>query len=70
MESVLTSTHSSVNTSHLEMYEIDGSSTIENVTLEFVDLPTTEAIPSSTSVSQYLETANYKQGMFLKKISI
>lgn len=45
-----------------EIYDVENS-TLENVTLEFVDLPTTEAISSTTSISQYLETANYKAGI-------
>lgn len=59
----LTIAHLPLNSTNLEIYEIEGSSATENVTLEFVDLPTTEAILSSTSISQYLETANFKQGM-------
>lgn len=44
-----------------EAYDVENS-TLENVTLEFVDLPTTEAISSTTNTLQYLETASYKEG--------
>lgn len=48
-----------------EAYDVENS-TVENVTLEFVDLSTTtEAISSTASVMQYLETASYKQGMYI-----
>lgn len=52
---------SSVPLTTFETYDVENT-TAENVTLEFVDLPTTEAISSTSSISQYLETANYKQG--------
>lgn len=44
-----------------EVYDVENS-TAENVTLEFVDLSTTEPTSSTQSVLQYLETASYKQG--------
>lgn len=47
----------------MESYEVENASSTENLTLEFVDLSTTEAVSSTTSISQYLETANYRQGM-------
>lgn len=47
-----------------ESYDVENS-TVDNVTLEFVDLSTTEAISSTASVMQYLETASYKQGTYI-----
>lgn len=48
-------------------YDVENS-TSENITLEFVDLSTTEAISSTQSALQYLETASYKQGIFFESI--
>lgn len=47
-----------------EVYDVENS-TNENVTFEFVDLSTTEAISSTPSLLQYLETASYKQGTYI-----
>lgn len=52
---------SSMPLTTFEAYDVENS-TVENVTLEFIDLPTTEAVSSTASVLQYLETASYKQG--------
>lgn len=64
----ITSAHTVAATSNIpfttfETYDVENS-TVENVTLEFIDLPTTEAISSTASILQYLETASYKQGTF------
>lgn len=48
-----------------EAYDVENTSSGENVTLEFFDLPTTEDFSSTTSISQYLETASYRDGMHL-----
>lgn len=52
---------SNVPLTTFEVYDVENS-TAENVTLEFVDLSTTEPTSSTQSVLQYLETASYKQG--------
>lgn len=54
---------SSVPLTTFETYDVENT-TAENVTLEFVDLPTTEAISSTSNIAQYLETANYKAGTY------
>lgn len=48
-----------------ETYDVENTSSAENVTLEFIDLPTTEDFSSTTSISQYLETANYREGIHI-----
>lgn len=60
-ERITTIASSNIPLTTFEVYDVENS-TAENVTLEFVDLSTTEPTSSTQSVLQYLETASYKQG--------
>lgn len=54
-----------MNSTILDTYEIEGSSTTEIGTTEFGELSTIEEITSTTNyITNDLETANYKQGMY------